>query len=43
MNDLFSLKLLVIIEETAFLNVYLSMNQRYDGFNALIEADLGAE
>jgi len=43
MKDLFSLKLLVIIEETAFLKVYLSINHKKDGFKALIDADLGAE
>ncbi len=31
------------MDETAFLKVYLSINQRKDGFNALIEADRGAE
>jgi hypothetical protein len=33
----------VIIEETAFLKVYLSMNQKKEALQALIEADLGAE
>jgi len=33
----------VIIEETALLKVSLSINQRKEGFIALIEADLGAE
>ena len=31
------------MEETALLKVSLSINQREDCFNALIEADLGAE
>jgi hypothetical protein len=34
---------LVIIEETAFLKVSLSINQRKDALQALMEADLGAE
>jgi hypothetical protein len=33
----------VIIDETALLKVYLSINQRKEGFIALIEADRGAE
>jgi hypothetical protein len=33
----------VIIEETAFLKVSRSINHKSDGFNALIEADRGAE
>ena len=43
MKDLFSLKFLVIIEETAFLKVYRSMNQRKEGLRALMEAERGAE
>ena len=43
MNDLFSLKFLVIIEETAFLKVSLSINHKKEGFRALMDADLGAE
>ena len=31
------------MDETAFLKVNRSINQRKDGFNALIEADRGAE
>jgi len=33
----------VIIEDTAFLKVSLSMNHRNEALMALIEADLGAE
>jgi hypothetical protein len=40
---LFSLKFLVIIEETAFRKVYLSINHKSDDFKALIEAERGAE
>ena len=43
MKALFYLKLLVIMLEMAFLNVYRSINQRNDDLMALIEADLGAE
>jgi len=43
MKDLFYLKFLLIIEETAFLKVYLSINQRNEGLRALIDADRGAE
>lgn len=42
MKLLFSLKFLLIMEETAFLKVSRSRNQRVEGLVALIEAERGA-
>ncbi len=43
MNSLFSVNFFSMMVETAFLNVALSINHKWECFTAFIDADLGAE